>query len=77
MDDETFKKEVLARLDQIVELLAAALPEACLVETQGEQEPGEAQPKAPVDPLLYLVGDEMKDEYAQAVKKWQGERAPS
>jgi len=61
MDDETFKIEVLSRLDQIIELLQSALPEASLEEPEAEQ--GKAE--GPV----YSLNDEMQD----AMQRWQQE----
>ncbi|BCG47109.1 hypothetical protein GEOBRER4_n1931 [Citrifermentans bremense] len=75
MDDETFKKELLNRLDQIIELLSATLPEACLdesaeefSESDGEEASIEAMP-------TYLIRDEMQDDYRSAVQKWEREKA--
>ena len=72
MDDEIFKKEVLDRLQQIIEMLASILPEACIEEPEetaaitdkGEQNrPDEA----------YSMLEEMQDNYRFAVEKWQRE----
>ena len=61
MDDETFKTELLSRLDQIIELLQSALPEVCIEET--EEESGRTE--GPV----YSISDEMQD----ATQRWKQE----
>lgn len=72
MDDETFKKEVLDRLQQIIEMLASILPEACIEEPEEttattvervRNRPGEA----------YSILEEMQDNYQYAAEKWQRE----
>lgn len=75
MDDESFKKEVLNRLDQIIELLSATLPEACLEEpVEGE---GVAEPVLVAATPTYLIDDEMRDGYRSAVQKWQQDKEVS
>lgn len=79
MDDETFKSEVLSRLDQIIELLAASLPEACI----DEAEPVGAKPEVTGDETLvaagqpYLMTDEMRDDYQMAVQRWRQQKSSS
>lgn len=74
MDDETFKKEVLSRLDQIIELLSATLPEACIDESaDGLPESGSEAAAIEAMPT-YLIVDEMQDDYKTAVRKWEREK---
>lgn len=70
MDDESFKKELLTRLDTIIELLSSTLPEACLEESPPSEleEDGDATKPATE---LYLIGEEMQEDYAAAVQKWK------
>lgn len=75
MDDETFKKELLSRLDQIIELLSATLPEACLDETVDDM-PESGNEAATIEAVpTYLIGDEMQDDYKTAVQKWERGKA--
>ncbi|WP_136513498.1 hypothetical protein [Geomonas edaphica] len=72
MDDETFKKEVLDRLQQIIEMLTSILPEACI------EEPEETTATADIVMLnradeAYSMLEEMQDNYQYAVEKWQRE----
>lgn len=70
MDDESFKKELLTRLDTIIELLSSALPEACLEESPPSELPeGDDAPKPANE--FYLIGEEMQEDYAAAVQKWK------
>lgn len=74
MDDETFKKELLHRLDQIIELLSATLPEACLDESV--EDLSESGGEAAIEAMpTYLIRDEMQDDYKSAVQKWEREKA--
>jgi DNA-binding transcriptional regulator WhiA len=83
MDDDTFKKELLSRLDKILELLSlsSGLSEACLVE---EQEPetsirqiaGAEQTDTTSGSGQFLMKDEMQDNYDLAMQRWKvGQRA--
>ena len=65
MDDDTFKKELLSRLDQIIELLTFALPEASLEEPE---------PAAVITAPLYLIGDELQEDYQSALQKWKQQK---
>lgn len=74
MDDETFKKELLSRLDQIIDLLSSSLPEACLEERETDAVPGwkdTAEPAAVPSEPPYLIDDEMRDDYDVAVQRWK------
>ena len=75
MDDETFKKELLSRLDQIIELLTSALPEACLEEPE-EKPPAADEPAAVVAAPPYLISDELQDDYDFAVQRWKQQKPP-
>ena len=75
MDDETFKKELLSRLDQIIELLTSALPEACLEEPE-ERPPAADEPAAVVAAPPYLIRDELQDDYDFAVQRWKQQKPP-
>lgn len=83
MDDETFRKDVLNRLDQIIELLSSALPEACIEEPEGEvdaEAPGAATGGAFGEPDAagvrpFLIGDEMQEDYRFAMQRWEQERS--
>lgn len=61
MDDEIFKRELLSRLDLIIELLQSSLPEACIEEAAGKNEAG--------DSTLYTLNDELQD----AIQRWKQE----
>jgi hypothetical protein len=75
MDDETFKKEVLNRLDQIIELLSATLPEACLDESADDL-PESGSEAASIEAMpTYLIVDEMQDDYKTAMRNWEREKA--
>lgn len=78
MDDETFKKELLGRLDQIIELLTSALPEACLEEPEPDRMPPVASDAAAraANPT-YLIGDELQDDYDCALQKWNRQKPPA
>lgn len=76
MDDETFKKELLSRLDQIIELLTSALPEACLEEPEPEEKPPAADEPAAVAAAPYLIRDELQDDYDFAVQSWKQQKPP-
>lgn len=70
MDDETFKSEVLDRLQQIMEMLAAAiLPEASIEETEEAPKP-HAVPEPVQAGASYGILDEMQDDYRSALEKW-------
>ncbi|UPU34101.1 hypothetical protein M1B72_11610 [Geomonas paludis] len=69
MDDETFKKEVLDRLQQIMEMLASILPEACIEEVEEVQAPlPSPEPAQATD--AYGILEEMQDDYRTAMDKW-------
>jgi len=72
MDDETFKKEVLDRLQQIIEMLTSFLPEACVEEPEerGAIEESKAAGQASE---AYSIGEEMQDSYRFAIEKWKQE----
>ena len=74
MDDETFKKELLSRLDQIIELLSSALPEACLEEP--EENPPAADEQAAAANPPYLIRDELQDDYDFAIQRWKQQKPP-
>ncbi|QXE92084.1 hypothetical protein [Geomonas subterranea] len=67
MDDETFKNEVLDRLQQIMDMLAGLLPEACI------EDPEEApvSPAAPQVSDTYGIRQELQDDYDCALEKWK------
>ncbi|MBJ6800936.1 hypothetical protein [Geomonas propionica] len=69
MDDETFKNEVLGRLQQIMEMLASVLPEACIEEVEEEPAP---LPRIEAEQAHnpYGIGEEMQDDYRSALEKW-------
>ncbi|TSK08137.1 MAG: hypothetical protein FPO08_02140 [Geobacter sp.] len=72
MDDETFKKEVLDRLQQIIEMLTSILPEA------GIEEPAETTAATGIGVRnradeAYSMLEEMQDNYQYAAEKWQRE----
>lgn len=71
MDDETFKKEVLDRLQQIIEMLTSFLPEA-LVEEPEERGPTESKAAGQTSEA-YPIGEEMQDNYRFAIEKWKQE----
>lgn len=71
MDDETFKKEVLDRLQQIIEMLTSFLPEALVEESE---ERGTTESKAAGEAgEAYSIGEEMQDNYRFAIEKWKQE----
>lgn len=72
MDDETFKSEVLARLQQIMEMLTSILPEACVEEAEQDLVPGTVEPLTGSAP--YSIGEEMQENYRSAIEKWQQQR---
>uniref|UniRef100_C6E9D9 Uncharacterized protein n=1 Tax=Geobacter sp. (strain M21) TaxID=443144 RepID=C6E9D9_GEOSM len=74
MDDETFKKELLNRLDQIIELLSATLPEACIDESAEDLSESGSEAAAIEAMPTYLIVDEMQDDYKTAVQKWEREK---
>ena len=77
MDDETFKNELLSRLDQIIELLASTLPEAGLEEPEQDDElPASRETAAVVANPPYLIRDELQDDYDFAVQRWKQQRPP-
>lgn len=69
MDDDTFKKELLTRLDTIIELLTSALPEACLEDFPPDQTMDDGETAKAT--ALYQIDDEMQDDYAVAVQRWK------
>lgn len=72
MDDETFKKEVLDRLQQIIEMLASILPEACIEEPEETAEATDGGTRNGTTEA-YSVLEEMQDTYQYAMEKWQRE----
>jgi hypothetical protein len=79
MDDDIFKKELLSRLDKILELLSMyCLPEATLDESPTESTVGtglvNVETDATQESRKYLIKDEMQDDYSQAVRRWQATR---
>ena len=72
MDDETFKKEVLDRLQQIIEMLTSFLPEACVEEPE-ERGAIEENKVAGQASEAYSIGEEMQDSYRFAIEKWKQE----
>ncbi|TGU72686.1 hypothetical protein E4633_10330 [Geomonas terrae] len=72
MDDETFKKEVLDRLQQIIETLTSILPEACIEEPEGTTATADRGVRNRADEA-YSMLEEMQDNYQFAVEKWQRE----
>jgi hypothetical protein len=79
MDDDIFKKELLSRLDKILELLSMyCLPEATLDESPTESTVGtglvNGETDATQESRKYLTKDEMQDDYSQAVRRWQATR---
>ncbi|MBU5614069.1 hypothetical protein [Geomonas azotofigens] len=69
MDDDTFKNEVLNRLQQIMEMLTSILPEACVEELDEARDPV-ATPKVAQASDAYGIHDEMQDDYRTAMEKW-------
>jgi hypothetical protein len=80
MDDEKFKKEVLAKLDKISTLLSIscavangslekAKAEMALRQVLSKDKQGDGS-----DDSVYLLRDEMQDDYAQALEKWKAEK---
>lgn len=73
MNDEAFKKEVLERLRQTIEMLASTLPEACIEEPEETAATADnAVRKATGE--AYSILEEMQDNYQNAIDKWQRER---
>ncbi|WP_224982387.1 hypothetical protein [Geomonas agri] len=70
MDDETFKNEVLDRLQQIIEMLTSILPEACLEEVEETPAPL-TRPEVEQARNPYGIGEEMQDDYRSALEKWK------
>ncbi|MBU5637614.1 hypothetical protein KOM00_12830 [Geomonas sp. Red69] len=69
MDDETFKNEVLDRLQQIIEMLTSILPEAC-IEEAGETPASLAATETAQASNPYGIDEEMQDGYRFAREKW-------
>jgi hypothetical protein len=73
MDDDTFKRELLRRLDQIVELLSLScnLTEACIEEAPEEtyRQSGSEGPTQNTSDR-FQIKDEMQENYLQAYQKW-------
>ena len=80
MDEERYHKELLSRLDKILEYLSlsCSLPEACLVEPQDQPT---TQPESPGQTVTasngrqYLLDDEMQDVHEMAMQRWKAARA--
>jgi hypothetical protein len=77
MDDDRFKKELLSRLDKILEFLSIScdLPEATLEESQAEtdirQVTGAEQTDTTAESRRYLMKDEMQENYNLAMQRWK------
>jgi len=76
MDDETFKSELLTRLDRIQSLLSYLCGAAKASEERAQaalrvQKPAETPLPAGGRSLLQ---EEMQDDYHQALQKWQSTR---
>ncbi len=79
MDDESFKTELLNRLDKIQSLLTylCGAAKASVLRAQAETaiKPQAAEQAGTLDaPARYLLQDEMQDDYEQAVQKWKSEK---
>jgi hypothetical protein len=72
MDDETFKREVLDRLQQIIEMLTSILPEACIEEPAETTATTDGGVRNRADEA-YSMLEEMQDNYQYAAEKWQRE----
>jgi len=79
MDDDSFKTELLSRLDRIQSLLsylcgaAKAAEERAQTEIAKQKKESEFSGKREV-PGRSLLQDEMQDDYDQAVQKWKAEK---
>lgn len=77
MDEEKFRIEVLNRLDKIISLLtiSCSMSKAALERSQPAppkpQTPAAGQDDTSAASRQYLIGDEMRDDYDQAVQKWK------
>ncbi|MBJ6750356.1 hypothetical protein [Geomonas anaerohicana] len=69
MDNETFEGEVLDRLQQIIEMLASILPEACIEEAEAARAPLPGPEPAQARDA-YGILEEMQDDYHTAMDKW-------
>lgn len=76
MDDETFKSELLTRLDRIQSLLSYLCGAAKASEERAQAGVGvqkKVEPSLPIGERS-LLQEEMQDDYHQALKKWQSTR---
>lgn len=80
MDDETFKTELLSRLERIQALLsylcgaAKASEERAQAEAALKKRSAAEQANKLDTPERSLLQDEMADDYHQAVQKWKAEK---
>ena len=79
MDDESFKTELLNRLDKIQSLLTylcgAAKASVTRTQAEGAKKQQAAEQADNLDePVRSLLQDEMQDDYDQAVQKWKSEK---
>jgi len=81
MDDDTFQKEILERLDKITTLLShfcqaspASLRESL---TETFRRTKESIPTDTPPSERYLIKDEMQDNYRLAMQKWKEEKKPA
>jgi hypothetical protein len=79
MDDDKFKKEVLAKLDKISALLSisCAIANGSLEKSKAEMAMRQVlsnNKQGEGTDSLYLLRDEMQDDYAQAMEKWKAGR---
>lgn len=75
MDDETFKSELLTRLDRIQSLLSYLCGAAKASEERAQavsRSHKQLEPALPEE--RSLLQEEMQDDYHQALKKWQSTR---
>ncbi|GFO66462.1 hypothetical protein GMLC_00410 [Geomonas limicola] len=76
MDDETFKKELLTKLDRIQSLLSYLCGAAKASEERAQaalRVPEKQETRLPADGRS-LLQDEMQDDYHQALQKWHSTR---
>jgi len=79
MDDDSFKTELLSRLDRIQSLLTYLCGAAKAAEERAQAEIAKQRTEAELAvkmemPQRSLLQDEMQDDYNQAVQKWKTEK---
>lgn len=80
MDDDKFKREVLAKLDKIANLLSlsCAVANGSLDKSRAEaalrQIMSNGKQSEGGDSIQYLMRDEMQDDYNEALQKWKAEK---